>query len=293
MAGFFSAKLRKHQVNWLPCEVEALCIASVKHFSPYIIQSKYQPCLLTDSRPCVQAFEKLCRGEFSASPRVTSFLSVVSRYQVSVRHLSGSANIPSDFASRNAPDCTDPKCQICNFIVHTEDSVVRSTSVHDVQDNMTRCPFTTRSAWLDIQSDCPDLRRTHAHLKQGIRPSKKLTKIKDVKRYLSIATIGKDGLLVVPRKDPLSPSSELIIVPRSVLDGLVIALHIRLDHPSKHQLMLVMKRHFYALDMAKRLKMLVIHVMFVPRCKNFLTDSLSKFLRIPRKQLAYALQQMS
>ena len=68
LAGFFSAKLRKHQVNWLPCEVEALCIAaSVKHFSPYIIQSKHQPCLLTDSRPSVQAFEKLCRGEFSAS----------------------------------------------------------------------------------------------------------------------------------------------------------------------------------------------------------------------------------
>ena len=196
--------LRKHQVNWLPCEVEALCIAaSVKHFSPYIIQSNHQPCLLTDSRPCVQAFEKLCRGEFSASPRVTSFLSIVSRYQVSVRHLSGSANIPSDFASRNAPDCTNPKCQICNFIVQTEDSVVRSASVHDVQDNMTRCPFTTRSAWLDIQSDCPDLRRTHAHLKQGTRPSKKLTKVKDVKRYLSVATIGKDGLLVVPRKDPL------------------------------------------------------------------------------------------
>ena len=27
VAGFFSAKLRKHQVSWLPCEVEALCIA--------------------------------------------------------------------------------------------------------------------------------------------------------------------------------------------------------------------------------------------------------------------------
>ena len=48
LAGFFSAKIRKQQVNWLPCEVEALCIsASVKHFSPYIIQSKYQACLLT------------------------------------------------------------------------------------------------------------------------------------------------------------------------------------------------------------------------------------------------------
>ena len=35
LAGFFGAKLRKHQVTWLPCEIEALCIAAaIKHFSP-------------------------------------------------------------------------------------------------------------------------------------------------------------------------------------------------------------------------------------------------------------------
>jgi hypothetical protein len=113
LAGFFSAKLRGRQPTWLPCEVEALSIsASTKHFSPYIIQSKYNTCILTDSKPCVQAFEKLCRGEFSASPRVSTFLSTVSRYQASIRHLAGSANLPSDFASRNAPECSEPTCQI-------------------------------------------------------------------------------------------------------------------------------------------------------------------------------------
>ncbi|CAC5394966.1 unnamed protein product [Mytilus coruscus] len=252
LAGFFSAKLRKHQVLWLPCEIEARSIAaSVKHFSPFIIQSKLQANVLTDSKPCVQGFEKLCRGEFSASPRVTSFLSVESRYQVSVNHFSGRANIPSDFASRNAPVGTEPNCQVCCFISRTEDSVVRAVSIQDVLNDEFRLPFTTRSAWINIQSECPDLRRTHAHLKQGTRPSKKLTNIKDVKRYLNVASIAKDGLLVVRRCDPLAPPNELIIVPRSVLDGLVTALHIKLDHPSKHQLNLVLKRHFYALDMPK------------------------------------------
>ena len=48
VAGFFSAKLKKHQVTWLPCKIEALGIAaSVKHFSPFIIQSKHQACLHT------------------------------------------------------------------------------------------------------------------------------------------------------------------------------------------------------------------------------------------------------
>ena len=253
LAGFFSAKLRKHQVTWLPCEIESLSIsAAVKHFSPYIIQSRHTACILTDSKPCVQAVEKLCRGQFSASPRVTSFLSTVSRYQVSLKHLKGSANIQSDFSSRNGPECNEPNCQICKFIIQTEDSVVRSVSVNDILNNTKLLPFTTRSAWIDIQSECPDLRRTHARLKQGTRPSKKkITNVRDVKRYLAVATIARDGLLVVPCSDPLQPATDLIIVPCSVLDGLVTALHLRLNHPSKHQLMQVMKRHFYALDMTK------------------------------------------
>ena len=58
LAGFFSAKMKKYQVTWLPCEVEALSIATaIKHFSPYIIQSSKQTCVLTDSKPCVQAIE--------------------------------------------------------------------------------------------------------------------------------------------------------------------------------------------------------------------------------------------
>ena len=80
VSGFFRAKLRGSQTMWLPCEVEALSIATArKHFSPYLIQSVKKACILTDSKPCVQAYEKLCRGEFSASPRVSIFLSVVSR----------------------------------------------------------------------------------------------------------------------------------------------------------------------------------------------------------------------
>ena len=171
-----------------------------------------------------------------------------------MRHLSGSVNIPSDFESCNAPECTEPRCEICSYITQLEDSVVRSVHVQDIIDNQTRLPFTTRSAWLAIQTDCPDLRRTHAHLKQGTRPSKKTTNIKDVKRYLSVASIARDGRLVVRRNDPLVPSTELIIVPRSVLHGLVTALHIKLDHLSRHQLELMMKRHFYTIDLTKAIE---------------------------------------
>ena len=99
VSGFFSAKLCGSQLTWLPCEVEALSIAAAtKHLSPFLIQSSKWACILTDSTPRVQAYEKLFRGEFSASPRVSTFLSVVCRYQASVRHVSGTSILQSDFA---------------------------------------------------------------------------------------------------------------------------------------------------------------------------------------------------
>ncbi|CAB4040431.1 Hypothetical predicted protein, partial [Paramuricea clavata] len=252
VAGFFSAKLRGSQVRWLPCEVEALSIAvAVKHFSPYLIQSHHQACILTDSKPCVQAYEKLCRGEFSASPRVSTFLSTVSRYQASVRHVSGSAILPSDFASRNAAPCEDEACQICSFTKQTQDSVIRRAAVQDILSGVEQLPFTNRATWGPIQAECPELRRTRAHLLQGTRPSKKLTNVTDVKRYFLVATIAKDGLLVVKRNEPLVPSRECIIIPRQVLEGLLTAPHIRLSHPSSHQLKVVVKRYLFALDMDK------------------------------------------
>ena len=110
---FFSTNLRGHQVTWLPCEIEALSITMATiRFGPFIIQSNHKACILTDSKPCVQAFEKLCRGEFSASPRISTFLSTVSRFRASISHLTSSTNnIPSDFASQNALDFDNPHCQ--------------------------------------------------------------------------------------------------------------------------------------------------------------------------------------
>ncbi|KAI0212138.1 P2X purinoceptor 4 [Lamellibrachia satsuma] len=117
-----------------------------------------------------------------------------------------------------------------------ESVVLQRFTTNDVTSGRARLPFTSRSAWLDIQSECPDVRRTLSHLTQGTRSSKNITNAKDVKRYLNVASIARDGLLVVRRNDPLSPARDCIIVPRMVLDGLVTTLHIQLDHPSFYQL---------------------------------------------------------
>ena len=48
---------------------------------------------------------------------------------------------------------------------------------------------------------------------------------------------------------PFAPSRELIVVPRQVLDGLLTAIHLKLSHPSKNQLKVVVRRNFFALDL--------------------------------------------
>ncbi|PFX17944.1 hypothetical protein AWC38_SpisGene17719 [Stylophora pistillata] len=204
LAGFLSAKLRKHQVTWLLCEIEALAIgAAIRHFAPYIIQSHIQQIrqhVLTDSRPYVQAYEKLKRGEFSASSRVTTFLSTASRYSVHIRHIAGVENLPSDYAIRNPKECSDCSCQICKFIIEFEDSVVRSLSVSDVLQGSVKMHFASRAAWQATQWECPHLWRTHS---------------------------------------------------RSVLKGLLTALHTRFSHPSKYKTKRLFTRYPFALDVDK------------------------------------------
>lgn len=115
----------------------------------------------------------------------------------------------SDFAIRNAAECKNPSCQSYNFIIQVKDSVVRGvktqTNNTSSNDETQTLPFTTRSPWINIQVKCPDLRRTHTHthLNQGTLPIKNVTNIRNVKRYLNVATIAKDELLVARRSDPL------------------------------------------------------------------------------------------
>ena len=54
---------------------------------------------------------------------------------------------------------------------------------------------------------------------------------------------------MVKHTQPFVPVAEAIVVPRSVLDGLLTALHIKLNHPTRHQFQMVLQRQFFALDM--------------------------------------------
>ena len=250
LAGFFSQQLSPSHCKWLPCEIEGIAIAAaINYFNGFIVQSKQRTRILTDCKACVEAYAKLMRGQFSSNVRLSTFLSAISWHHVTIQHLAGASNLPSDFASRNPVICDNQKCQVCSFSKSIDESVVRSLSVHDVIEGRSSLPFTSRKAWILTQSECRNLRRTRAHLLQGTRPSKKDNTIKAVKRYLNKVDIATDGLLIVKSNDKLAPLKETIVVPEDVLPGLLTALHLRLNHPSANELAKICKRYFWALNM--------------------------------------------
>jgi hypothetical protein len=252
LGGFFNGQLRKGQILWLPCEVEALAIGSaVTHFAPILIQSRHQANVLTDNQPCVDAYKRMRRGLFSNSSRVMTFLTAVARYQVKVSHIAGEKIPFTDFASRNVVECSNKCCQVCKFVEEFSESVVRKLTVCDVLSGQANMPFINRKAWSETQRECADLRRLHAFLLHGTRPTKKMNKIRDVKTYLQRVLIAKDGLLVVKDSMPFQKEFERIVVPQSVIHGLITAYHLRFEHPTSHQMKRLMSRYFYAINLDK------------------------------------------
>ena len=251
LAGHFNSKLPTFQRRWIPCEIEGVAIGiALNHFAPYLRESKHKPIVLTDSKACVQAVQKLQRGEYSASSRLTTFLSAVSRFGVEVKHIQGSSNVLADYISRNPVPCNEVKCQICSFIKDSMESVVAAVTVEEVLSGEASLPFTNKRAWREIQEECPDLQRVFKYLANGTKPGKKGRNLRNVKRYLSSkAVLSSEGTLVVKNIEPYSQSTERIIVPQQVLHGILTVLHIRLNHPAAAQITRVFNRYFFSLNL--------------------------------------------
>jgi hypothetical protein len=251
LGGFFNAKLPTFQRRWLPCELEGVAIGvALSHYAPFILQSRKRPVVLTDSKACVDAVEKLNRGEFSASSRLCTFLSAASRYRAIVKHIQGNNNIVSDYISRNPVECKDLKCQICSFLKQSIESVVSTVTISDVLEGKVNLPFINKKSWIEIQNDCPDLRNVYKFLRNGTSPGKKGRNLRQVKQYIrSKVIISAEGTLVVHQIEPFLPQSERIVVPQTVLHGILTVLHIKLNHPSRYQLMKAFNRYFFALKL--------------------------------------------
>ena len=249
IGGFFSAKVGKHQLLWLPCELEALGITlSINNFSHQIRESKHRTKFLTDSKPCVQAFELLSNGSFSLSPRVSSFLMNLNSANVSINHVSGESIPLTDFVSRNPINCTDSSCQVCQFVGEHLNIAVKKISVDEIVDGSVRMPFYNMEAWKDAQKHDKDLKRAFSQLSSGIHIGKKEKNLSEVRHYMKIASISQNGVLIRRKPNAFGRDYELIIVPQKLAPGLISVLHIRLGHPTKTQFRKLWDRYFFALN---------------------------------------------
>ena len=90
MGGHFLCRVNRHQQHWHPCEGEALAAHLVlEHFAPFIRENKNQCIHHTDNQPVVQAWRRSKTGAFSASARISAFLSGVSAMNIEIIHTPG------------------------------------------------------------------------------------------------------------------------------------------------------------------------------------------------------------
>jgi hypothetical protein len=129
-------------------------------------------------------------------------------------------------------------------------SVVGAFSVKDVSEGNVQLPFTNKRAWVEVQDECPDLRRVSHYLRNGTSPGRKGRNQRIVKRYISSKVgISSEGTLVVRSVQPLGPAIERIVIPQQVLHGVLTVFHLRLNHPTSYQLSKVVNRYFFALNL--------------------------------------------
>ena len=257
VGGFFSAVLSKHKRKWLPCEGEAAAIRLVlEHFKNHIRESNHTTIHYTDSMPCVLAWKRSLKGAFSASARIATFLTGLSSLPVELHHKPGVQMHTSDYASRHPTKCLTDTCQICKFVQEWEEtgdlaSNIRNVTVEDIKSGRMLMPLTQRSSWKNIQfrdsvhcklrdlittQQLPETRKTN-----GLNTKLKLLHNKYTEGSLFIDS---DGMFML-RTPEGKFNGSAISVPPAIYPGLVSALHIQLDHPSRGQLASLLNRYFY------------------------------------------------
>ena len=111
-------------------------------------------------------------------------------------------------------------------------------------------PFTQCLVWRNIQKRDPIHMKLEdlIHSRQLPETKKRkgdFTKLKLLHNLYSQGKLYTDGLMLV--KTPEGKFTDAVIsIPPSLFPGLINALHIKLDHPSKAQLTSLVQRYFYA-----------------------------------------------
>ena len=246
----FSKQLSADKKRWNPCELEALAVGTSLHvFLPFIRESGCQPIVYTDSTPVVMAYKLMQRGEFSASPRVATFLHEVLNQGADVRYLKGSTNVTADQASRNSANCDSSKCQVCKWINEKEDQVVRACDPIEIKAILTGetpTPYTSKSYWRKRQIEDQVLRQVAFYLKHGSQPPKTKTS-QYIRQYLQKQHkiyLSDDNVLLAPSVTEFSTTPRFV-VPQAAALSIIAVFHQQFDCLPQTPLKNLLRRHFF------------------------------------------------
>ena len=140
--------------------------------------------------------------------------------------------------------------------------------------------FYQRSAWLKTQQEDRAHRMLLDLINTSQSPEPKKTKgdFTTLKRLHGMYRSGTlkvshDGLVVVSTPDMVGNSHEAISVPTRLFPGLIHALHIKLEHPSKHQLHKLVSRYFYSPGQTRIIDEVSDSCVMFTSLRNFLKNS--------------------
>ena len=256
---FHSVKLSPTHQKWMACELEALAFATAITAEYETLKECKKPVILSpDSKPVADAVKLIQKGQYSASPRIQSFISNVNRLPIVVQLASGKSNQnqSSDFQSRHPSLCDSEHCTICKFVTETSDSVLIPAAINNIQpENI----MNNKSAWNNIQNQQKACKEAKYLLKSGKTPNKMSGKINsEIRRLCSVAKLDKDNLLIVPTQQNKfsSQQTNLIVIPQTHLPALLWQIHNNLKHPSKSQLKANFDKMYYSVGLMANIEKL-------------------------------------
>ena len=262
-----SSKLPEKCKKWSPCDNEGLALAAgINKEYDIIRESKHPLIIQTDSKPVHEAIKLVNSGKFSASARISSFLTNINRTNIESRHISGKAKLNpiSDIQSRYPCNCDAEFCSIHKFIKESVDSVV-DPGAKNCKIGENSPGFTNKESWKSAQQSNQACMVTKQLLSSGKPPPKAMGKTSgeywnDIRQYCREASISNDGLLVVktqPKDLSGNIARERIVVPKPLVPALLYHMHNHNDdHPVKSQQKSLFQRQFYAIGLDKHLDLL-------------------------------------
>ena len=196
---FVSWKMGADYWKWSPCDLEGLGASiAVDKCAFFILRSTKPTLVFPDNKQVLQAFNKLKKGRYSTSQRLATFTNRMQKYPIIMQHGSGRLlqNIGSDYISRNAADCKNEDCSMCEFAKERGEGLLATILPANngtvlnldkisqwTHANISNIPIGNLKAWLTLQENDPVLSKAIKHRKSGQHIMKKGRDAKEIKHY--------------------------------------------------------------------------------------------------------------